>query len=338
MNQEVNSRLSASQPVGQPASRPVAGGHPMLSPQSSALSPLFSVIIVSLNGGAVIGRALDSLRADDYPNVEIIVVDNGSSDDLARVVRGGYPEARLIQSPVNLGFAGGNNLAMREAGGDFLVLLNDDTEVRPGWLGALARAARENPRAGVLGCKLLYPDGKTVQHAGGTIKPNGSTHHVGYEKPDDGSFDQTMACDYVTGAAFAIRREVLDKIGPLDEKYFPIYFEEVDYCWRARRAGYQVLYVPGSVVVHHESRTQARYSFRFIHRYNCGRLRFVIKCFSWRQILAALWYEMRWWTWRYSYECYLPVLWAYWKTIFRLPSHLAARAEYQRTMRGLTQL
>lgn len=297
--------------------------------------PFFSVIIVSLNGGPVIARALDALRADDYPRLEIIVVDNGSSDNLAEVVRTRYPDARLIQSPVNLGFAGGNNLGIREAQGDILVLLNDDTEARPGWLAALAQAAAKYPRAGILGCKLLYPDGRTIQHAGAVIEKNGSTRHIGYEQPDDGSFDKAISCDYVTGAAFAIRRELLSRIGLLDEAYFPIYFEEVDYCRAAGRAGYDVLYVPGAVVIHHESRTQTRYSFRFIYRYNCGRLRFLVKCFSARELLRAARYELRWWFLRHSYPYYLPTLCAYAKGLWRLPGYLRARREFQKRMKTL---
>ncbi|NQU43313.1 glycosyltransferase family 2 protein, partial [bacterium] len=208
---------------------------------SSPPKPFFSVIIVSLNGEKVIGRALDALLADNYHPFEIIVVDNGSTDSTAEIVRR-YSEVRLIQSPINLGFAGGNNLGLREAHGDFLLLLNDDTEVYPGWLDALARAATEWPRVGIFGCKLLYPDGKTIQHAGARIVANGTSAHIGYKEPNDGRFDEPLFCDYVTGAAFAIRRDVYERLGGLDEKYFPIYYEEADYCWQARRIGYGVLY------------------------------------------------------------------------------------------------
>jgi GT2 family glycosyltransferase len=299
--------------------------------------PFFSVIIVSLNGGPVIARALSALRATDYPRFEVIVVDNGSTDDLARIVRTRFPEVRLIQSPINLGFAGGNNLGLREAQGDVLVLLNDDTEVRPGWLGAWARAAAEHPRWGILGCKLLYPDGHTIQHAGGIVHPNGATNHVGYEQEDDGRFDQLLRCPYVTGAALAIRRELYEHLGGLDEKYFPIYFEEHDYCWQTWRAGYEVLYVPGCVVVHHESRTQRRYSFRFIYRYTRGRIRFLVKCYSARRLLGAARYELRWWLRRYSYRCYLPFLCAYAHGLVHLPGYLRDRFPFQRRMAALAR-
>jgi GT2 family glycosyltransferase len=300
-----------------------------------APAPFVSVVIVSLNGGGVIGRALNSLREDGYANKEVLVVDNGSTDDLADVVRRDHPRVRLIQSPVNLGFAGGNNLGIRYAEGDIVVLLNDDTEVLPGWLDALVRASQSRPHWGVMGCKLLYPDGKTIQHAGGYIDPNANTHHIGYEQPDDGRFDQLIACDYVTGAAFAIRRGLLDKIGPLDDQYFPIYFEETDYCFQTRMADCEVLYVPDAVVIHHESRTQARYSFRFIYRYNCGRLRFLLKCYPARALVRAARCELCWWFRPYSYECYWPVFRAYLRTIPRLPAYWKARKAFWRKMRAL---
>lgn len=296
-------------------------------------TPFFSIVIVSLNGGGVIGRALDSLRDLDYEDYEVIVVDNGSTDNLAEVVLEDYPEARLIRSPVNLGFAGGNNLGLRQAQGDILVLLNDDTEVRPEWLKAWALAADENPKWGILGCKLLYPGGRTIQHAGGVVAPNGNTTHLGYEEEDRGQFDETASCDYVTGAAMAIRREAFQRIGPLDEKYFPIYFEETDYCFQARRAGFDVLYVPGAVVIHHESRTQGRGSFRFMVRYTRCRMRFLVKCFSGRELRQAAWHELKWWRRPFSVRCYFPFFCGYVLGLKNLPGLLKDRARFQKLLK-----
>ena len=285
----------------------------------------------------MIGRALDSLRALDYPRYETIVVDNGSTDNLAEIVRDEYPEVRLIQSPVNLGFAGGNNLGLRQAEGDILVLLNDDTEVRPGWLRAWADVAARHPRWGVLGCKLLYPDGRTIQHAGGVVHANGQTDHFGYEQPDDGRFDEPIRCDYVTGAALAIRRETFEQLGPLDEKYFPIYYEENDYCWQARRVGYEVLYVPDAVVIHHESRTQVRFSFRFIVRYTRCRIRFLAKCFSKWDLLRAARQELRWWLSAHPLRERVAYLCAYGSALLRMPMHLCDRFPFHRRMEALAE-
>ncbi len=284
-----------------------------------AQTPSFSIVIVSLNGARVIARALDAVLATDYPDYEVIVVDNGSTDDLADIVRNSYPSVHLVQSPVNLGFAGGNNLGIREACGDIVVLLNDDTEVRPGWLKAWAEAASRCDDWGVLGCKLLYPDGETIQHAGGALEANGLTHHLGYGEPDDGRFDEELDCEYVTGAAMAVRRDVLAELGGLDETYFPIYFEEVDLCHRVRASGRRVRYVPSCVVVHHESRTQSRYSFRFHFRYTRCRLRYILRCFTARQLVRAAGRELRWWLRGHSWECYVAYPCAYLAILPRLP-------------------
>ncbi len=297
----------------------------------------FSIIIVSMNGAPVIAQCLDALRLTQWESYEVIVVDNGSTDDLAKIVRG-YSEVRLIQSPVNLGFAGGNNLGISKSQDDIVVLLNDDTEVRPDWLSAWAAAAEQNPQWGIMGCKLLYPDGCTIQHAGGTMNEHAMTKHIGYEEPDDGKFDSLKKCAYVTGAAIAIRRSLVAALGPLDEKYFPIYFEETDYCWQVRCIGYEVLYVPDCVVIHHESRTQSRFSKRFYYRYHRGRLRFISKCFSHRELKHALRAELRWLThFRFPTSLYLIYLSVYLNTLLRLPVILRDRIKFRRRIYKLAR-
>lgn len=305
--------------------------------RSLPIDPFFSIIIVSLNGSGVISRALQSIRASDYESYEVILVDNGSTDNLEQLVKAQFPEVRLIQSPINIGFAGGNNLGLREANGDILVLLNDDTEVRSGWLSAWANAAREHPQWGILGCKLLYPDGKTIQHAGGVIEANALSSHIGREQLDDGRFDAVRLCDYVTGAAMAIRRDVLNLLGGLDEKYYPIYFEETDYCWQVRRIGHEVLYIPDCVAIHHESRTQGAWSFKFLLRYTRGRMRFLAKCYSKAELWKAARIELRWWFRRYSYPCYLPYLCGYAAALCQLPGHLRDRFPFHRKMESIAR-
>lgn len=302
---------------------------------SESAEPFFSIVIVCLNGQDALPKALQAVRQTRYPHYEVIVVDNGSTDRTAEIVRNLFPEVRLIRSPVNLGFAGGNNLGLRAAHGDILVLLNDDTEVRPDWLEAWARAAAQYPRWGILGAKLLYPDGQTIQHAGGTVDPNGLSHHFGYGQPDDGRFDEVVSCDYCTGAALAIRRELYETIGPLDPEYYPIYFEETDYCRMARRAGYEVLYIPEATIVHHESRTQSAFSFRFNFRYTCGRVRFVLKNFTARELARAARRELGWWRRRHAWPYARGVVCAYLVTLTRLPGILRARRRTQSLGRRL---
>lgn len=128
---------------------------------------MISAIVLSWNGKKYIADCLDALLAQDYAHLELLVVDNGSTDGTPELVAEQYPLVTLIRNGRNLGFAPGNNIGLRAATGDLLVLLNQDTRVQPGCLAALA-ATFADPSIGVAGCKLLYPDG-TIQHAGGYL-------------------------------------------------------------------------------------------------------------------------------------------------------------------------
>lgn len=235
-----------------------------------------SIIIPLWNGRKYIETCLAAVQAQEYAPLEVIVVDNASDDGSAGLIAEKFPWARLICNQQNLGFAGGCNAGLRMAQGDVLVLLNQDTEVYPGWLGSLCRALqREN--IGVAGCKILYPDGKTIQHAGAWIEwPVGIPYHYGNQEQDRGQWDEPGAVEYVTGAAMAFRRDVLDRVGLLDEMFWPGYFEDIDFCFRVREAGHEVWYIPDAVTLHHEttSTVDPQLLSQFYHR---GRLRFLLK-------------------------------------------------------------
>jgi GT2 family glycosyltransferase len=238
--------------------------------------PAISVIVLTWNGAAYIEDCLTALLAQEYPQFEAIVVDNGSSDGTPELVSTEFPDVELIRNGRNLGFSAGNNIGLRAASGEVLVLLNQDTRVHAGWLTALALAFEE-PGVGIVGCKLLYPDG-TIQHAGGYLHgPRGLTGHVGRYAAADGQFDQLADVDFVTGAALAINRGSLAQIGPLDEGFRPAYYEDIDWCYRARSASYRVLYQPQAVVTHHESTATGTLGFEHTYAQYQGRLRFLLK-------------------------------------------------------------
>jgi GT2 family glycosyltransferase len=272
-----------------------------------------SVVVVSLNGERRIGACLDALRRTEWPDLEVIVLDNGSRDATSRVVRASYPEVRLLRSPRNLGFAGGNNLAAAHATGEWIILLNDDTEPEPGWITELMDAGRRLPRAGILGCLLLYPDGKTIQHAGGVVHANGLTDHLEWGATLEGDVSERppRRCDYVTGAAMAIRREAWERVGPLDPGYFPIYYEENELCCRAREAGWEVWVIPRARVIHAESQTQGRWSRMFLVRYHRNRLRFLRRNRRGRELLRAMKAEWRWLIGNRPYDQVGPLAQAY---------------------------
>jgi len=240
--------------------------------------------VVSWNGKIYLKECLDAILAQLGLDDEIIVVDNASTDGSASLVRSGYPQVRLIENEHNLGFAGGVNRGLEVARGNILVLINQDVVLRKGCLEALYhRLSKSGP--GIVGCKLLYPDGRTIQHAGGIIRlPRGESDHRGYRQIDDGRWDSVEQVDYVTGAVFAFDRTVLNKVGQFDEGFYPGYYEEGDYCFRARAAGFPVIYEPNAVALHHETRSYDTRSVAYHRAMQRGRLRFVLKNFDRQQL------------------------------------------------------
>ncbi len=256
--------------------------------------PLCSVVVCSLNGERVLPGCLERVLASVGVEFELIVVDNGSTDATPTLVRERFPAARLISTGRNLGFAGGNNEGILAARGEIIVLLNDDTLVPPEWLAALAAPFVRDARIGAAGCKLLYPDCVTVQHAGGVILPNGNTLHLGVNRRDEGQFDRPCEVPYVTGAALALRRAALEAVGLLDPAFFPIYFEEVDLQRRMSCAGWKIWYEPAAWLIHLESQSQGAGSERFVYRYTRNRMRYLALQGLPAGRLAALKMELIW--------------------------------------------
>lgn len=240
------------------------------------MGKLVSVIIPVWNGRQYLSDCLDSLLAQSGPDIEIIAVDNASVDGSAALIAEHYPQVRLICHTVNKGFSGGCNAGLREAHGDVLVLLNQDTRVLPGWASAIVQALEE-PHVGIVGCKILYPDGRTIQHAGGWYEwPLALAHHYGQGEQDGGQWDTPRQVEYVTGAAMAFRRTLVEHIGLLDEEFWPGYFEDGDYCFRAGQAGYQIWYIPQATLIHQET-TSITDKSAIRQAYDRGRFRFLLK-------------------------------------------------------------
>lgn len=222
-----------------------------------------AVIIVSYNTREMLRACLHSLPAATQGLAyTVFVVDNASVDGSAEMVGREFPEVDLTASPVNLGFARGNNLALTRADARYVLLLNPDTEPEPGSLRRLVEFMDAHPEAGACGPKLLNSDG--------TIQPNGAKfptllreflgvtglrrlamslyeRKMGYGRED---FDVLCEVDQVSGACLLVRSEVVRQVGPLDERFF-MYYEEIEWCRRIKQAGWKVYYVPESRVVHH---------------------------------------------------------------------------------------
>lgn len=238
--------------------------------------PSASIIVPLWNGRDYIEDCLAAALSQNYSPLEVIVVDNASSDGSADLVAEIFPTVRLIRNQHNLGFAGGCNTGLRAATGKVLALLNQDTLVAPNWLQFLC-AALQDTNIGLAGCKIFYPDGETIQHAGGWIEwPVGEAHHYGHREQDTEKWQQPCEVEYVTGAAMAFRREVLERVGFLDEAFWPGYFEDVDFCLRVWKAGFEIWYIPDATLTHTETTSfeDRSAAWQFYHR---GRLRFLLK-------------------------------------------------------------
>lgn len=223
-------------------------------------TPKIFVILLNLNAYEDTRDCLDSLQQVHYPNCEVIVVDNGSSDDSAARIQEEFPSIQLLRNKENIGFAGGNNLGIEYAldhDAAYVLLLNNDTLVDPGFLSHLVQMGEPDPNIGILGPKIFYASEPTrIWFAGGIVRyGRGSCDHVGKDQFDqDGKFSAAKDTAFITGCAMMIRAEVLQRIGLLDSKLF-IYWEDNDFCMRARDAGYRCVFVPTAHVWHKISRT-----------------------------------------------------------------------------------
>ena len=232
----------------------------------------------------MIEDCLDSVLKSDYANFEIVIVDDASSDNsVARITPYLGNPVRLLRNRKNMGFGKTVNIGLQIAKGDIVVLLNMDTIVEDRWLSELAGAMLSEEKIGVAGSKIFYMDGKTLQHAGGIIDEIGRSYHVGRGELDKGQYDSLKEVEYVCGAAIGIKRELLEKIGYLDEGFIPLYYEEIDFMMRVKRAGYKVIYVPKARLRHYE-RYCIGESQRVFYDISKNRIRFVYKNFTFKKI------------------------------------------------------
>ncbi len=244
-------------------------------------APLVSVITVNYRQAEVTCALLRSLRALRYPNLEVIVVDNGPTEDSRRVFAEHFPGLKIIVSRENRGFAGGNNLGLREADGDFLLLLNNDTEVADGLLENLLRRF-DTPGVGAVSPKIRYFDQPDrIQYAGFTpVNPlTGRNQAIGKGELDRGQHDTARATPYAHGAAMMLSRAALEHAGEMPEEFF-LYYEELDWCASIRRAGFSVWYEPAASVLHKESISTGRNSPFKTEMLTRSRLRFMRRNFG----------------------------------------------------------
>lgn len=256
---------------------------PLFVPSAISLpvsdAPVVSIIIPVHNQWARTRTCLWSIAAGHYSaKFEVIVVDDASTDRTPRALSS-IDGAISVHLDENVGFLKAVNAGLQCARGAYVVLLNNDTIVREGWLDALVATADSDPTVGVVGAKLVYPNGR-LQEAGGIIWQEGTGFNYGRgDSPDDARYSFMRDVDYCSGACILVRRELLTKIGGvLDATFSPAYYEDTDLCFAARECGYRVVYQPRAVVVHHEGASHGMNTTSGMKRFQeINRAKFVEK-------------------------------------------------------------
>jgi GT2 family glycosyltransferase len=240
---------------------------------------MVAIIIVNWNGKNMLRKCLESVKKNTfYRSYKVIVVDNASTDGSVKLVKKKFKWVDLIQNKKNYGFSKGNNIGIKYArkyNPKYFLLLNNDTKVMKGWLDELIKAAESYKKAGIFGCRQLTFQRKPTISAG-WILPFGVKYYFG---------NQIKKVNWVSGACLLIKKEVIEKIGLFDEKYSPCYYEETDFEQRALKAGFEIVYVPNSIILHKGSATIKQLDDNFIfytfykNRFRCFKKKFPILLF-----------------------------------------------------------
>ena len=229
-----------------------------------------SIVIVNYNTKELTRKCLRSVFASKTNfQYEVWVVDNGSKDGSIEMVKAEFPQVKLIEAGENLGFSKGNNLALKQATGRYLLLLNSDTEIESNTLEVSGRYLDTYQDVGAMGCKVLLPNGeldkacrrKFPNPANAFLRLFGLKKYSNYNI--DTPIDEEVEVDSVMGAYLMVRKYVVDKVGYLDEDYF-MYGEDIDWCWRIKEAGYKIMYVPTCKITHFKYGSSQTIPFRII--------------------------------------------------------------------------
>ncbi|QHT72076.1 glycosyltransferase family 2 protein [Rhodocytophaga rosea] len=243
--------------------------------------PLVSIITVNYNKISVTREFLQSIQRITYPHYEVIVVDNASIEAGFDELKNEFPAVIFIKNPFNTGFAGGNNVGVKVAKGAFLLFLNNDTEVETSFLKPLVDCLLSDERIGMASPKIKYFDSPDIiQYAGGVAinRVTGRGRFIGNKEKDSSAFIENTPTELIHGAAMMVSRKLLDTIGPMDEQYF-LYYEELDWCERAKKAGFSLYFVGQSVVYHKESTSVGKNSALRTYYLTRNRLLFIRKNF-----------------------------------------------------------
>ena len=241
-------------------------------------NPLISVIVLNWNGINFLERCLGSLMAQTYSPVEIIVVDNASTDGSRGFVEKRFPRVRIIANERNLGFGGGNNVGIRASRGKYIMVLNNDTHVEAKCIEALKCSIEKKERYGACASKILLTNKENVIDAAGIVVGwDGLSIGRGRLEPG-GRYDEEAEVFFASGCACLYRKEMLDDIGLYDDDFFA-YAEDTDLGWRAQLAGWKCIYSPRAIVYHVHSASSGTYSHLKAYLVERNRIWVAIKNF-----------------------------------------------------------
>jgi GT2 family glycosyltransferase len=264
-------------------------------------SPLLSVIIPNWNGKRFLEECIDSIKAQTFQDFETILVDNGSMDGSVQFVQekyGGY--VRIIRNERNLGFAGGNNVGIRAAKGEYIVLLNNDTWTDPRWLEELVKATEVDSCIGMWGSKIYsYDKRDQIEAVGELIYWDGLSRARGQFDQDQGQYEMMEEILFPPGCGAMYRKTVLDEIGLFDEDFFA-YGDDTEIGIRARLAGWKSLYVPRAILYHKNSGTGGQYSPFKAFYVERNRFWITLKYFPWPLLLLSPFFTFH----RFAFQAY----------------------------------
>jgi GT2 family glycosyltransferase len=251
-----------------------------------AAHPLISIVIVNYNGKRFLSDCLNSIFSQTYFSFEVIMVDNASSDGSVEYVQEIFPDVKIVSQSANVGFAGGTNAGIRQAEGEFILTLNNDTILTPNFIDELARPMVSDPFVGICASKMIFPDGR-INSTAICISRSGAAWDRGSGEPDKGQYDiQEEVFGACAGAAL-YRSSLLEEIGLFDEDFF-LYMEDVDLAFRARLSGWKCVYVPTARVIHIHGGTSKTGSDLSVYYGNRNLLWYVVKNFPRRTFLIFI--------------------------------------------------
>jgi len=222
--------------------------------KSTESHPLVSIVILNYNAGTLLLRCLKSVFESTYPNFEVVLVDNASTDGSIECAEREFScrkNLRIIKNPRNMGFAEGNNIGFKATRGDFVVFLNPDTRVEPSWLNEMVSVLESDPSLGACQCKiLLMDDPQRIDSIGGYLDFFGFPYSINsYNEKDEGQYVDIREIFVAKGTCICLKRKVIEEVGLFDPLFFILY-EENDLCWRIRLRGYRIVFAPHAVIYH----------------------------------------------------------------------------------------